>query len=117
MMNEQSKNCVITIFDFYVSQKAGLASPSNPEQIVIALEPEAASVYCRERKLRDFVAESGTSDALVADTLDHTNTHYVVIDIGGKSINLLNPIHLSVGRCVCPSVPDFCKCVLVCLLP
>ena len=60
-----------------------MASPSNPEQIVIALEPEAASVYCREREMRDFVTESGNSDALVADILGHTAKHYVVVDIGG----------------------------------
>ena len=63
--------------------KAGLASPSNHEQIIIALEPEAASVYCREREMREFVTESGNSDALVADILAHTAKHYVVVDIGG----------------------------------
>lgn len=67
--------------------KAGLASPSNPEQIVIALEPEAASVYCREREMREFVTESGNNDALVADILAHTAKHYVVIDIGGMTRN------------------------------
>ena len=60
-----------------------MASPSNPEQIVIALEPEAASVYCREREMRDFVTESGNSVALVGDILVHTAKHYVVVDIGG----------------------------------
>lgn len=63
--------------------KAELASLSNPEQIVIALEPEAASIYCREREMREFVAESGSNGALVADILAHTAKHYVVIDIGG----------------------------------
>ena len=63
--------------------KAGLALPSNPEQIVIALESEAASVYCREQEMRDFVTESGKSDALVADILAHTAKCYVVIVMGG----------------------------------
>jgi len=60
-----------------------LASPSNPEQILTALEPEAASVYCRERKMREFVTESGNDDSLVAETLARPETQYVVIDSGG----------------------------------
>ncbi|KAJ7353753.1 hypothetical protein OS493_032623 [Desmophyllum pertusum] len=34
--------------------QAGIASSDVPEQLLIALEPEAASVYCRERKMREF---------------------------------------------------------------
>ena len=71
-------------FIFSIFSKAGLASPSNPEQVLIALEPEAASVYCRDRKMRDLVTENQGNDASVADTLDHPKTKYVVIDIGGK---------------------------------
>lgn len=67
-----------------VSHQAGVGSPSNPEQVVIALEPEAASVYCRERKMRDFVSESGSNEASVSDTIAHTDVKYVVVDIGGK---------------------------------
>ena len=71
-------------FFFFFLIQAGLASPSNPEQVLIALEPEAASVYCRRRKMREFVAESGSDDASVGDTLALPDTQYVVIDIGGK---------------------------------
>lgn len=71
-------------FSFLCLIQAGLASPSNPEQVLIALEPEAASVYCRRRKIREFVAESGSDDASVGDTLALPDTQYVVIDIGGK---------------------------------
>ena len=63
---------------------AGLAHPSNPEQILIALEPEAVSVYCREQKVREFVAESGSNDASVEVTIARPETQYMVIDIGGK---------------------------------
>ena len=64
--------------------QAGLAHPSSPEQILIALEPEAASVYCREQKVREFVAESGSNDATVKDTIARPETQYMVIDIEGK---------------------------------
>lgn len=68
--------------------QAGLASPSNPEQVLIALEPEAASVYCRRRKIREFVTESGSDDASVGDTLALPDTQYVVIDIGGGTLDV-----------------------------
>ncbi|NWR32318.1 HS12A protein, partial [Tachuris rubrigastra] len=35
--------------------KAGMASPENPEQLVIALEPEAASIYCRKLRLHQMI--------------------------------------------------------------
>ena len=48
------------------------------------MEPEAASFYCREQKMRDFIAESENNDASVRDTIAGTETQYVVVDIGGK---------------------------------
>ncbi|KAL9960018.1 hypothetical protein ACROYT_G033408 [Oculina patagonica] len=63
--------------------QAGLASPLKPEQLIIALEPKAASVYCRESKIRDFFAERRSNDALVIDigggTLDVT-VHEIEVD-------------------------------------
>ncbi|XP_010131773.1 PREDICTED: heat shock 70 kDa protein 12B-like, partial [Buceros rhinoceros silvestris] len=38
--------------------KAGLVSPENPEQLLIALEPEAASIYCRKLRLHQLIALS-----------------------------------------------------------
>ncbi|XP_074848279.1 heat shock 70 kDa protein 12B [Carettochelys insculpta] len=35
--------------------KAGLVSPENPEQLLIALEPEAASIYCRKLRLHQLI--------------------------------------------------------------
>ncbi|OPJ66268.1 hypothetical protein AV530_009672 [Patagioenas fasciata monilis] len=35
--------------------KAGLVSPENPEQLLIALEPEAASIYCRKLRLHQLL--------------------------------------------------------------
>nr|XP_014426237.2 heat shock 70 kDa protein 12B-like [Pelodiscus sinensis] len=35
--------------------KAGLVSPENPEQLLIALEPEAASIYCRKLRLNQLI--------------------------------------------------------------
>ncbi|KAG1972741.1 heat shock 70 kDa protein 12A isoform X1 [Pimephales promelas] len=35
--------------------KAGLVSRDNPDQLIIALEPEAASIYCRKLRLHQMV--------------------------------------------------------------
>lgn len=37
------------------SPQAGLVSPENPEQLLIALEPEAASIYCRKLRLHQLI--------------------------------------------------------------
>lgn len=39
--------------------------------------------------MREFVAENGSSDASVNETLAIPDTQYVVIDIGGNSMQLL----------------------------
>ena len=39
--------------------QADIASRQHPGQLVIALEPEAASVYCRKLKLNQLVPERG----------------------------------------------------------
>ncbi|XP_066549026.1 heat shock 70 kDa protein 12A isoform X1 [Amia ocellicauda] len=35
--------------------KSSLVSPDNPEQLIIALEPEAASIYCRKLRLHQMI--------------------------------------------------------------
>ena len=57
--------------------------------MLIALEPEAASVYCRERKVGEFISESGSDESLLSDTLSYPKTQYMVVDIGGTT----NEIH------------------------
>lgn len=77
--------------NFYFPSQAGLGSSSNPDQVLIALEPEAASVYCRERKMRDFISETGNDDTLMANTLACSESaQYVVIDSGGNLHLTLN---------------------------
>ncbi|XP_036754883.2 heat shock 70 kDa protein 12A isoform X1 [Manis pentadactyla] len=41
--------------------QAGLASPENSEQLIIALEPEAASIYCRKLRLHQMIELSSKS--------------------------------------------------------
>ncbi|KAL0169316.1 hypothetical protein M9458_033912, partial [Cirrhinus mrigala] len=42
---------------------AGLVSRDNPDQLIIALEPEAASIYCRKLRLHQMV-DLGNKTAL-----------------------------------------------------
>lgn len=37
--------------------QAGIASFANPDRLLIALEPEAASIFCRKLRIRDCVIE------------------------------------------------------------
>ena len=59
-----------------------MVSNNAPEQLLIALEPEAASIHCREMKMREFANEKG--DATVSDVFARPGAKYLVIDIGGK---------------------------------
>ena len=59
-----------------------MASPDNYDQIIIALEPEAASLYCRSLKMKDFFEQNGP--AFVKDCHARDGTHYLVADIGGR---------------------------------
>ena len=49
---------------------------------MIALEPEAASLFCRDKKLSEFVTERGSSSSF-ENNLAEPGTHYMVVDIGG----------------------------------
>ena len=48
---------------------------------MIALEPEAAAIFCQEKNLSDFYSETGRRS--VDGILSRPNTNYMVIDIGG----------------------------------
>ena len=75
---------------FYTYFKAGVGSANNPEQLLIALEPEAASIHCRDKKMKDFTSERGDAD--VSDVFARPASKYLVVDIGG---NLIDAIALS----------------------
>ena len=49
---------------------------------MIALEPEAAAIFCQEKNLSDFYSETGRRS--VDGILSQPNTNYMVIDIGGN---------------------------------
>ena len=95
-----SKCCSLSL------HQAGLASPMSPAQLLIALEPEAASIYCRKLKQREVVPNDGllssptnyrTNSLKRGSSLSHMGpvanefkpgTRYVVVDCGGGTVDL-----------------------------
>ena len=73
---------LLRVIPFYPYLKAGIASANNPQQLLIALEPEAASIHCRDKKMKDFTSERG--DAAVSDIFARPAAKYLVVDIGGN---------------------------------
>lgn len=71
----ESRKPSVTLLSFV--QQAGLASPDDPDQLLIALEPEAASFYCRTLQMKDFLGETGE------ESVNEGLASYVVIDNGG----------------------------------
>ncbi|XP_023564771.1 heat shock 70 kDa protein 12A isoform X3 [Octodon degus] len=85
--------------------QAGLASPENSEQLIIALEPEAASIYCRKLRLHQMVELSSkavfngysASDTVGAGFAQ--GDKYVVVDSGGGTVDLtVHQIRLPEGH-------------------
>ena len=75
----------------FITSKAGLSSSNNPEQIMIALEPEAAALSCLEKNMSDFQSETGSTS--LDGLLSQPNSHYMVVDIGGKFILLIIKVY------------------------
>ncbi|ESO95154.1 hypothetical protein LOTGIDRAFT_117631, partial [Lottia gigantea] len=94
---------------------ASLVSSDSPDKLLIALEPEAASIYCRKLKMHQLIPEYpiqrplqspkharpeqiDTSDACNIDAgkynmqhIDHNfceRTRYMVVDCGGGTVDI-----------------------------
>lgn len=67
--------------------QAGIISDVNSRSLVIALEPEAASLHCRRLDVHGFVGEDEYREANFK-----TGTKYLVIDAGGESLSRNNTV-------------------------
>ncbi|XP_062390752.1 heat shock 70 kDa protein 12A-like isoform X2 [Sardina pilchardus] len=63
---------------------AGLVTESKPERLMLALEPEAASVYCKQLPTDGFVG--GEEETMRLD--QSSGTQYIVADCGGGTIDI-----------------------------
>lgn len=78
--------------------KAGIGCPDFPEQLIIALEPEAASVYCRKLRMHQLVPDAPARVHLFRDAVPEPNnepavderpgTKYMVVDCGGGTVDI-----------------------------
>jgi len=66
--------------------EAGIVSRDNAEQLVIALEPEAAALFCTEKKMAAIQPER--MNLSVDGFLSQPNAQYMVIDIGGGTLDV-----------------------------
>ena len=82
------------LFLYLIVYQAGLGSQDNPDQVMIALEPEAAAISCLEKNMSEFHSETGCRSA--EGVLSQPNTHYMVVDIGG---NILFVTHKNLKLC------------------
>ncbi|KAM9709863.1 heat shock 70 kDa protein 12A-like [Menidia menidia] len=64
--------------------EAGIVTKGNAHKLVIALEPEAASVWCKKLPPDGFITQNHERKAL-----DQTpGTQYIVVDCGGGTIDI-----------------------------
>ncbi|XP_063070702.1 heat shock 70 kDa protein 12A-like isoform X2 [Engraulis encrasicolus] len=66
------------------AQKAGLVTESDTDRLILALEPEAASVYCKQLPSDGFVG--GEGDTMRLDQMP--GLQYIVADCGGGTIDI-----------------------------
>ncbi|XP_022050023.1 heat shock 70 kDa protein 12A isoform X3 [Acanthochromis polyacanthus] len=85
--------------------KSGLVPRENPEQLIIALEPEAASIYCRKLRLHQMVdlgtqtTQNGFSPTENVGSAMTQGDRYVVVDCGGGTVDLtVHQIRLPEGH-------------------
>lgn len=64
--------------------QAEIVNRDNEEKLVIALEPEAASIWCKRLPADGFLSENHNRTALQQTT----GTQYIVVDCGGGTIDI-----------------------------
>uniref|UniRef100_A0A4W6BRX3 Heat shock protein family A (Hsp70) member 12A.2 n=1 Tax=Lates calcarifer TaxID=8187 RepID=A0A4W6BRX3_LATCA len=64
--------------------QAGIVTKGTENKLVIALEPEAASVWCKKLPAEGFITQNHGGDSL-----EHSpGTQYIVVDCGGGTIDI-----------------------------
>ncbi|XP_038163757.1 heat shock 70 kDa protein 12A-like [Cyprinodon tularosa] len=66
------------------AMQAGIVEARNKEKLIIALEPEAASLWCKQLPAEGFIAEHQGQTKLEQSP----GTQYIVVDCGGGTIDI-----------------------------
>uniref|UniRef100_A0A3Q2Q7M1 Heat shock 70 kDa protein 12B-like n=1 Tax=Fundulus heteroclitus TaxID=8078 RepID=A0A3Q2Q7M1_FUNHE len=64
--------------------EAGIVTAGNEDKLVIALEPEAASVWCKKLPAEGFITQNISNNSLDKSP----GTQYIVVDCGGGTIDI-----------------------------
>ncbi|KAK2840493.1 hypothetical protein Q5P01_014233 [Channa striata] len=64
--------------------QAGIVTEGSEDKLVIALEPEAASLWCKKLSANGFITEEHGGEALDQSA----GTQYIVVDCGGGTIDV-----------------------------
>jgi hypothetical protein len=71
------------VIHFYLIYKQGsLIETTHSNQLLIALEPEAASLYCKQLPAETFL---GNAEEQMAKPNFEPGTKYLIVDAGGKN--------------------------------
>ncbi|KAL1268794.1 hypothetical protein QQF64_034157 [Cirrhinus molitorella] len=65
--------------------EAGLVTDSTPGRLIFALEPEAASVFCKQLPSEGFISEQECKETLE----QKPGSQYMVVDCGGTRLKFL----------------------------
>ena len=68
-----------SLFHSSLSFQAGIVTESQSKKLIIALEPEAASIWCRQLPPDGFIEENSAQDTIQ----QNPGTQYIVADCGG----------------------------------
>ncbi|XP_023192353.1 heat shock 70 kDa protein 12A-like [Xiphophorus maculatus] len=64
--------------------QAGIVTEEDEEKLVMALEPEAASIWCKKLPSDGFISENHNEESLDQSA----GTQYIVVDCGGGTIDI-----------------------------
>ncbi|XP_038132879.1 heat shock 70 kDa protein 12A-like [Cyprinodon tularosa] len=67
-----------------VAKQAGIVTEGGDEKLIIALEPEAASIWCKKLPPDGFISENHSKESLDQSP----GTQYIVVDCGGGTIDI-----------------------------
>ncbi|XP_007544077.1 heat shock 70 kDa protein 12A-like [Poecilia formosa] len=66
------------------AMQAGIITEGTEDKLVIALEPEAASIWCKKLPTDGFIAEHQKENKIA----ESPGTQYIVVDCGGGTIDI-----------------------------
>jgi hypothetical protein len=80
--------------------QAGLCEPDRPEGLLIALEPEAASICCRKLRLNQLVPEKPTEQTELKVRRTSSSTLSLPLEPTGNKLVLEDSTEGTIAMCV-----------------